>query len=172
MRFANGSHMRYPSLFYEYIIIKFMLSEFFWARNEYFISVQLVDDSNVCTLLSPGRHLILPVEGLDSGHCGLVPIKGKVDHITSRGLTWNLCDSSMELGVFISVCNIIEKASYISNSDVLLGGPADSNETVTLASLVTVINGRTTEAVANALENVAIHVHTSHPVLWTNSVSF
>jgi len=77
-----------------------------------FDRVVLLGEGNCSYLLEPGyRHLIrliddeALVEGLT---CGLIPINGPVDGITTEGLVWNLRNERLELGVRISSSNSID----------------------------------------------------------------
>jgi hypothetical protein len=184
------------------------------CRTESFTSVQLLDEVNMCTMLRPGRHLVLPAGSIDRGQCGLVPIQGKVRHITSSGLQWNLEDSSLELGVFISVCNKIDQASYVINSDGGSGSSSDSSK-VLLEKIAALVGssapitmsdlccysgsgeckdgkgtskwcclGRHSQNASYSSSSssssacsssdvlgTGVYVHTTEPVLWTNTIS-
>ncbi|KAJ8035633.1 thiamine pyrophosphokinase 1 [Holothuria leucospilota] len=70
--------------------------------------VYLIGDHNLSFLLMPGYHVLDVTTGLEEGTCGLIPVGGKCNSITTTGLKWNLNKDQMEFGGLISSCNKIE----------------------------------------------------------------
>ncbi|PIK33414.1 thiamine pyrophosphokinase 1-like protein [Apostichopus japonicus] len=56
-----------------------------------------------------GHHTIDISSGLEGSTCGLFPLGGKCEAITTTGLKWNLNQDQMEFGGLISSCNTYEK---------------------------------------------------------------
>ncbi|XP_071846940.1 thiamine pyrophosphokinase 1-like isoform X2 [Apostichopus japonicus] len=69
----------------------------------------LIGDYNISFLLMPGHHTIDISSGLEGSTCGLFPLGGKCEGITTTGLKWNLNQDQMEFGGLISSCNTYEK---------------------------------------------------------------
>ncbi|XP_065888881.1 thiamin pyrophosphokinase 1-like [Dysidea avara] len=67
----------------------------------------LLSDDSLVTLLPPGQHHIPVNTGLEEGHCGLIPIAGAVQSVTTSGLKWNLNKDAMSFGTLISTSNLI-----------------------------------------------------------------
>lgn len=67
--------------------------------------VYLIGDYNLSILLMPGSHVLEVNTGLEEGTCGLIPIGGKCNSITTTGLKWNLDKNEMKFGGLISSCN-------------------------------------------------------------------
>lgn len=77
--------------------------------------------SNACSfLLQPGfTHRIRPVDSLhlrqqpgiafakEGPTCGLIPVGGRVESLTSRGLEWDMHGAALQLGVLVSSSNSI-----------------------------------------------------------------
>ena len=49
-------------------------------------------------LLEPGTHRIVPNMLLEGLTCGLLPIGGRVDSVTTTGLKWDLTSQALEFG--------------------------------------------------------------------------
>ena len=134
------------------------------ARHTRFTSIQLLDGENACTILSTGSHLLLPAEGLDGPHCGLVPVQGPVAGVTTSGLEWNLTDQRLEMGLFISVCNKIDPAVCWK------GDAAEIIERI--VSGVTSCGTLCEEEATDVTKRIrGVLVNTTGPLLWTNSIS-
>mmetsp|Transcript_6030 Transcript_6030/g.8530 ORF Transcript_6030/g.8530 Transcript_6030/m.8530 type:complete len:308 (+) Transcript_6030:50-973(+) len=73
----------------------------------------LFSDENAAILLSPNvQHKIIFRTHLQGPSCGLIPIAGKSDYVTTTGLQWNLMEQSLEFGKLVSSSNRV-----VSNSD-------------------------------------------------------
>jgi len=72
--------------------------------------VVLGNDSFLC-LLGAGEHkLFIPIKA-DAPYCGLIPLAGACEKISTSGLRWNMTEDKMEFGGLISVCNRVEPSS-------------------------------------------------------------
>nr|XP_014089186.1 thiamin pyrophosphokinase 1 [Bactrocera oleae] len=71
------------------------------------LSIYLLSSSSLSWLLLPGKHkIVVPKELVDCQHwCALMPIGSKADKVTTRGLKWNLTQSTLEFGFMVSTSN-------------------------------------------------------------------
>lgn len=66
-------------------------------RKLYWLSTQ-----NLVTILSAGKHAI----HVDSGvKCGLIPVGGRVENVTTEGLKWDMSEQCLEYGGLVSSSN-------------------------------------------------------------------
>eukprot|EP00440_Ansanella_granifera_P024429 gb/GFBE01026532.1/.p1 GENE.gb/GFBE01026532.1/~~gb/GFBE01026532.1/.p1 ORF type:complete len:257 (+),score=22.46 gb/GFBE01026532.1/:1-771(+) len=73
------------------------------------LHVALVSDDCCCFLLGPGEHEIHVTGAADSTtHCGLVPLGGLCESISTRGLQWDMEDASMQFGGLVSTSNLVD----------------------------------------------------------------
>ena len=74
--------------------------------------VVLLGEDNCSYLLEPGyKHVIRLIDDdalIEGLTCGLIPINGPVDGITTEGLAWNLLNDRLEMGVRISSSNSLQ----------------------------------------------------------------
>lgn len=103
--------------------------------------VVLLGEGNCSYLLEPGyKHVIrliddeALVEGLT---CGLIPINGPVEGITTEGLMWNLRNDRLELGVRISSSNSLQ-AELQQSSTSSSSSSSNSSNTSSSVRQVTV----------------------------------
>ena len=77
-----------------------------------FDRVVLLGEGNCSYLLEPGyKHVIRLIDDdalIEGLTCGLIPINGPVDGITTEGLAWNLLNDRLEMGVRISSSNSLQ----------------------------------------------------------------
>ena len=66
-----------------------------------------MDGENIAMLLSPGKHELYPLQGLEGPTCGLLPIGGRVNSISTKGLKWNLDKQSLSIDGLVSSSNSI-----------------------------------------------------------------
>jgi thiamine pyrophosphokinase len=60
-------------------------------------------------LLLPGyKHLIKPITALEGPICGLIPLGGPCDNVTTKGLRWNLHESKLAFGSLVSSSNMLD----------------------------------------------------------------
>jgi thiamine pyrophosphokinase len=125
----------------------------------------LMDDTNLAIMLQANvKHRILINPTLKGRCCiflsrisdqhsylqsiglslGLLPVFGKVDGITTRGLKWNLGNCSLEFGKLISSSNCLADSEEISVKEVAID--CSSNNTSDVA---------------------VVEVETTNDVLWT-----
>lgn len=77
-----------------------------WAG---FAQFRLYSDDNLATLLVPGtNHEIKVRKDLEGPHCGLLPLGGKCEEVTTTGLRWNLERAPLEFGQLVSTSNLLE----------------------------------------------------------------
>ena len=80
-------------------------------RREYqslFERFVLLDHHSLALLLQPGvEHTIEPCLDVEDGNCGLIPLGGACDAVTTRGLKWNLDGDSLAFGSLVSSSNQI-----------------------------------------------------------------
>mmetsp|Transcript_4602 Transcript_4602/g.7777 ORF Transcript_4602/g.7777 Transcript_4602/m.7777 type:complete len:279 (-) Transcript_4602:246-1082(-) len=82
----------------------------------------LLSEHSLAFLLPPGRNIIEPNLNVENGSCGLIPLGGRCDHISSSGLRWNLNgNQSLEFGSLVSSSNEIASARVtVENSEPVL----------------------------------------------------
>ena len=85
--------------------------------------VYLVSEDSIAVLVTPSESSIAVDTGLESGHCGLLPIGEPCDSCTTTGLQWNLRQQAMRFGGLISTCNLLDRgcsAVHVTASSPLL----------------------------------------------------
>lgn len=74
-----------------------------------FDRIVLLTGDTIATLLDgPASHTLHVVPTVEGPICGLIPIGGPVDSVTTTGLKWNLSNQRMEWGVLTSTSNEID----------------------------------------------------------------
>ena len=56
----------------------------------------LLDHHSLALLLAPGAHAIEPCLDVEDGKCGLIPMGGACEAVTTQGLKWNLEGDGLE----------------------------------------------------------------------------
>ena len=85
--------------------------------NSVFHRIVLMDNENMACLLSPGKHDLLLIKGIEGPTCGLLPVGGKVNNISTKGLKWNLNNQSLSLDGLVSSSNHILGKVNSDNND-------------------------------------------------------
>jgi thiamine pyrophosphokinase len=85
-----------------------VIQTMFRYRGSYMRLVQIGSEC-IMLVLNAGEHRIEAPSSSIGKHCGIIPVFGSVDRITTTGLQWNLTEShgSLEFGGLISTNNII-----------------------------------------------------------------
>lgn len=65
-------------------------------------------DRNAAALLGAGAHEIRVRRSVEGPHCGLLPVGGAVERVTTRGLAWNLAGQRLAFGGLVSSSNLLE----------------------------------------------------------------
>lgn len=80
--------------------------------------IYLLSHFSVCFLLPPGKHIIQRNTKFEREKCGIVPLGRPCNHITTKGLKWDLKDDCLQFGALISTSNImLEDQVFVENSD-------------------------------------------------------
>ena len=86
--------------------------------------VLLTGDTLSCLLQGPGSHTLQVIPEVEGPICGLIPIAGPVECVSTSGFKWNLSDQRMEWGVLVSTSNEIDVAPgdavHVNTSQSLL----------------------------------------------------
>lgn len=93
------------------------------VRSEQGIDVWWLGDRSVSMVLSPGKHRIAVDPSREGPKCGLVPVAGAVERVTTNGLRWNFTSQETRFGKggLVSSSNeIIDAAVIIETSGPLL----------------------------------------------------
>jgi thiamine pyrophosphokinase len=105
---------------------------FKYKNSNTFDELWLYNDRTCAVLLDAGKYLLrvqLPVQEEDSTGsivgegptCGLIPLGGSVESVTTRGFKWDLNDQRTEFGGLVSTSNHMESADVeIETSGTLL----------------------------------------------------
>ncbi|CAM9625232.1 unnamed protein product, partial [Chrysoparadoxa australica] len=83
-------------------------------------SLVLVGDGNLSMLLGPGRHVIKLHPELEGPICGLIPLGGPCQDVTTTGLKWNLEHQKLRFGELVSSSNSIAAESVGIETDAPL----------------------------------------------------
>lgn len=75
--------------------------------NSVFQRIVLMDGENIAMLLSPGKHELFPLQGIEGPTCGLLPVGGVVNSISTKGLKWNLDKHTLSIDGLVSSSNSI-----------------------------------------------------------------
>jgi len=67
--------------------------------------IVLVGDGNLAFLLQPNIEHSISLTEKEGPGCGLLPIGGRVDSVTTSGLKWNLSNQPLEFGHLVSTSN-------------------------------------------------------------------
>jgi len=94
-------------------------------RHDSFERIVLLGEPSISYLLSPGLHRIEPleIESSPGNYCGIIPINGKCNRISTKGLGWDLNEQELEFGKLVSTSNYIKhniEAVEIETSDFVL----------------------------------------------------
>ncbi|ETW08450.1 thiamine pyrophosphokinase [Aphanomyces invadans] len=93
----------------------------FMARSSIFHRMTLVSDSTSAVLLAPGKHCIRPNFDVEGRKCGLIPIGGSCERLTTHGLKWNLTNHSTVFGGLVSTSNhVLDHEVHVETSDPLI----------------------------------------------------
>eukprot|EP00124_Ichthyophonus_hoferi_P001450 Ihof_evm5s76 gene=Ihof_evmTU5s76 len=68
----------------------------------------LLNNNSMVMLLDKGEHIIHINNGLEGPTCGLLPLAGRCESVTSTGLHWNLNNDVMEMGALVSSSNLLD----------------------------------------------------------------
>ncbi|CAH1241030.1 TPK1 [Branchiostoma lanceolatum] len=81
------------------------------ARSLTSTPVILLDDVSMACLLDPGKTVLHVQTGREGEWCGLVPVGGTCQHVTTTGLKWNLNDQPLKFGDLISTSNTFDQSA-------------------------------------------------------------
>ncbi len=76
--------------------------------NRAFERLLLMGERMTATLLAPGRHRILPDPNIEGPTCGLLPIGGAADAVSTTGLRWDLKGQPLRFGGLVSSSNQLQ----------------------------------------------------------------
>jgi len=76
---------------------------YMWQHR--FERIILMGERMTATLLPAGRHKIIPNPLLEGPTCGLLPIGGACERVSTKGLRWNLVDQPLGFGGMVSSSN-------------------------------------------------------------------
>lgn len=94
---------------------------FVWEGK--FHRIVLLSSYSLGFLLCPGAHEIRSCEQFEGPTCGLIPIAGVCDSVTTRGLRWDMTGARMGFGGLISTSNAMVSESgtvYVDTSHPIL----------------------------------------------------
>ncbi|CAM9668214.1 unnamed protein product, partial [Discosporangium mesarthrocarpum] len=81
----------------------------------------LLGEGNIAFLLDPKRrHIMTPDKRFEGPTCGLIPIGGPCEAVTTQGLKWNLRQGQLKFGVLVSSSNSIEGSKVEVETDAPL----------------------------------------------------
>eukprot|EP00241_Pyramimonas_parkeae_P012117 CAMPEP_0114245330 /NCGR_PEP_ID=MMETSP0058-20121206/11833_1 /TAXON_ID=36894 /ORGANISM="Pyramimonas parkeae, CCMP726" /LENGTH=222 /DNA_ID=CAMNT_0001358365 /DNA_START=572 /DNA_END=1240 /DNA_ORIENTATION=+ len=83
------------------------------------IPAVLISDDCFLSVLSPGRHQIIPDLLIEGRTCGLIPLCGPTI-VTTTGLKWNLENTEMRYGALVSTSNQIVSSIITVKTDQAL----------------------------------------------------
>lgn len=82
-----------------------------------FASFVLLDQHSLALLLPAGAHTIAPNLDVEDGTCGLIPLGGTCEHVTTQGLEWNLDGDALGFGSVVSSSNRITAPTVTVRTD-------------------------------------------------------
>lgn len=94
-------------------------SMYSWRQSR--LRVFSVGNESVLIVLKPGSHRIQVPPSALNRHCGMVPMFGKVEKVSTSGFEWNLSNEPTEFGGLVPTNNIIrDEFVTIETSDPLV----------------------------------------------------
>ncbi|KAA8495924.1 Thiamine pyrophosphokinase 3 [Porphyridium purpureum] len=88
---------------------------------EYPGTLYMLSSSSWTTVLTPGMHQIELDLSCEGATCGLIPLAGACESVTTSGLQWNLNGHRLELGKFVSTSNrALESTVHVETSGFLV----------------------------------------------------
>ncbi|KAL4229177.1 cAMP-dependent protein kinase subunit [Mactra antiquata] len=92
------------------------------SQFENSIPVYLISSETIACLLQKGFHILQVNSGMEGKYCGLVPLSGRCESVTTTGLKWNLDHQAMGFGELISTSNSLtdEQTVTIDTDNALL----------------------------------------------------
>lgn len=109
-----------------------------------FAQLSMVNDINLACLIPAGTTRLIADTRYEGPTCGLLPLAGAVDKLTTRGLKWDVTDWSTFLGGPLSTSNAIQAPATES---------ALSSDSASIGALLSVV-----------------HISTSHPIVWMSTL--
>ncbi|KAF0925435.1 hypothetical protein E2562_016657 [Oryza meyeriana var. granulata] len=79
--------------------------------------ILLSDDCSIFLLPKTHSHEIHIERSIEGPHCGLIPMGAPSASTTTKGLRWNLNNTSMSYGGLISTSNVVEEETIRITSD-------------------------------------------------------
>eukprot|EP01026_Neomeris_dumetosa_P047088 TRINITY_DN4032_c0_g1_i1.p1 TRINITY_DN4032_c0_g1~~TRINITY_DN4032_c0_g1_i1.p1 ORF type:complete len:331 (-),score=26.49 TRINITY_DN4032_c0_g1_i1:502-1494(-) len=80
------------------------------------LQVILFGSESICRLIQPGRNIIQPIMGIEGPACGVVPLRSSA-RVSTQGLKFDMQDTLLEFGVFISTSNSIAEEEIVIETD-------------------------------------------------------
>lgn len=71
------------------------------------LPLYLLSEDSVAVMLRAGESSIAVDTGLETGHCGLLPLGEPCTSCTTTGLQWNLTNQAMRFGGLVSTSNLL-----------------------------------------------------------------
>ena len=130
----------------------------------------LLDHHSLALLLAPGAHAIEPCLDVEDGKCGLIPMGGACEAVTTQGLKWNLEGDGLAFGSLVSSSNQIAAPTARPARPKV----ANARTPGRLVPSVLACIGRARRLGCSRCRAAAwrlqVTVQTDKPLLWTTSI--
>eukprot|EP00038_Savillea_parva_P023810 m.42346 g.42346 ORF g.42346 m.42346 type:complete len:334 (+) comp6262_c1_seq1:180-1181(+) len=114
----------------------------------------LISGHSVAVLLGKGSHTVHAYAALEGATCGLLPAAGPAESVSTKGLKWDVTDTTVAVGGYVNSSNAFAEEGADTTEDT---DDRDNDDSPM-------------EAWEKRADRRTIHVETSSPLIWTTEI--